>query len=120
MFYTNVVILLTTTLRTHTRPYSIAIKHGRIRSAPLSLHDALPIFAAHEDQPQQHPGAEPRDGSLGGFEAALDAVLDPYRSEEHTSELQSRENIVCRLLLEKKKKKLVVRLITNLTNNTRP
>src|SRR5690606_41176879 len=36
-------------------------------------------------------------------------VLDPngegYRSEEHTSELQSRENLVCRLLLEKKKKK---------------
>src|SRR6266511_1731722 len=29
---------------------------------------------------------------------------DPHRSEEHTSELQSRENLVCRLLLEKKKK----------------
>src|SRR5207302_3257997 len=31
--------------------------------------------------------------------------LPPRRSEEHTSELQSRENLVCRLLLEKKKKK---------------
>src|SRR6266511_5025610 len=31
----------------------------------------------------------------------------PERSEEHTSELQSRENIVCRLLLEKKKKKII-------------
>src|SRR5690606_41526989 len=31
-------------------------------------------------------------------------TIGPYRSEEHTSELQSRENIVCRLLLEKKKK----------------
>src|SRR5690606_41005181 len=30
----------------------------------------------------------------------------PARSEEHTSELQSRENLVCRLLLEKKKRKL--------------
>src|SRR5690606_41380064 len=29
---------------------------------------------------------------------------EPFRSEEHTSELQSRENLVCRLLLEKKKK----------------
>src|SRR5688572_32277129 len=29
----------------------------------------------------------------------------PYRSEEHTSELQSQSNLVCRLLLEKKKKK---------------
>src|SRR5436309_11980528 len=36
-----------------------------------------------------------------GFDPA--AVPDP-RSEEHTSELQSRENLVCRLLLEKKKK----------------
>src|SRR5207302_2343853 len=33
------------------------------------------------------------------------AVLGLLRSEEHTSELQSRENLVCRLLLEKKKKK---------------
>src|SRR6266511_5643439 len=33
------------------------------------------------------------------------ALLDRGRSEEHTSELQSRENLVCRLLLEKKKKK---------------
>src|SRR5690606_40366422 len=36
--------------------------------------------------------------------AAADAAGD-VRSEEHTSELQSRENLVCRLLLEKKKKK---------------
>src|SRR5690606_41289579 len=40
------------------------------------------------------------DGRAGG-----DAVAVPFdRSEEHTSELQSRENLVCRLLLEKKKK----------------
>src|SRR5436309_9883392 len=32
-------------------------------------------------------------------------AVDDVRSEEHTSELQSRENLVCRLLLEKKKKK---------------
>src|SRR5690606_22080553 len=34
--------------------------------------------------------------------SALDYVIDGDRSEEHTSELQSRENLVCRLLLEKK------------------
>src|SRR3712207_2878345 len=33
----------------------------------------------------------------------LDVLLDPRRSEEHTSELQSRQYLVCRLLLEKKK-----------------
>src|SRR5690606_39829285 len=36
------------------------------------------------------------------FEAAGYSMLGPVRSEEHTSELQSRENLVCRLLLEKK------------------
>src|SRR5690606_41960740 len=35
-------------------------------------------------------------------------VAVPARSEEHTSELQSRENLVCRLLLEKKKRKQVI------------
>src|SRR5690606_39333685 len=45
------------------------------------------------------------DTSGGGFrQAAVQVtVLSHHRSEEHTSELQSRENLVCRLLLEKKK-----------------
>src|SRR3712207_7418663 len=38
----------------------------------------------------------------GEDEAVGDAGLDPLRSEEHTSELQSRQYLVCRLLLEKK------------------
>src|SRR5215475_5811076 len=57
----------------------------------LSLHDALPIGAASWSRPGPGPCRRP---------APVRA-----RSEEHTSELQSRENIVCRLLLEKKKKK---------------
>src|SRR5437879_11033125 len=43
-------------------------------------------------------------GSNGGA-LVIDASLDPHRSEEHTSELQSPMYLVCRLLLEKKKKK---------------
>src|SRR5690606_41991900 len=43
-----------------------------------------------------------RDTAQGHHVAV--AALDGLRSEEHTSELQSRENLVCRLLLEKKKK----------------
>src|SRR2546430_13624275 len=39
-----------------------------------------------------------------------DLMLDRYRSEEHTSELQSQSNLVCRLLLEKKKKPTPVNL----------
>src|SRR5690606_23346803 len=45
----------------------------------------------------------------------LDAI--EMRSEEHTSELQSRENLVCRLLLEKKKKKKKVKSSQQETNN---
>src|SRR5260221_7438995 len=40
---------------------------------------------------------------------ALRAAVPPYRSEEHTSELQSHSDLVCRLLLEKKKRKKVFR-----------
>src|SRR5690554_7498753 len=51
---------------------------------------------------------EPAKGMKGAIEKAQELVdADParYRSEEHTSELQSRPHLVCRLLLEKKKKK---------------
>src|SRR5438270_5777456 len=40
------------------------------------------------------------------------------RSEEHTSELQSQSNLVCRLLLEKKKKKILTNTTVHLTYNT--
>src|SRR5436309_8883190 len=42
------------------------------------------------------------------------------RSEEHTSELQSRENLVCRLLLEKKKKQHKIKKIKTINYNTQP
>src|SRR5476651_2872200 len=58
----------------------------------LSLHDALPIYTVH-----QHA----HDGVFGEGRLIGRHTL---RSEEHTSELQSRQYIVCRLLLEKKKK----------------
>src|SRR5215475_8820803 len=51
---------------------------------------------------KQSPRAPAHDGPLW----ALAPRLRTQRSEEHTSELQSRENLVCRLLLEKKKKKI--------------
>src|SRR5690606_41837688 len=38
---------------------------------------------------------------IGGAPIVVDLAKMPHRSEEHTSELQSRENLVCRLLLEK-------------------
>src|SRR5260370_12496316 len=67
----------------------------------LSLHDALPIYV---DLGLQADAAH-ADG-LAHFLAVDHEFLrlDQQRSEEHTSELQSHLNLVCRLLLEKKKK----------------
>src|SRR5256885_7342408 len=67
----------------------------------LSLHDALPIFKAvspSKMRPSSRAAKIPPSAGLG----AVAVVID--RSEEHTSELQSPCNLVCRLLLEKKKK----------------
>src|SRR5256885_12277422 len=83
----------------------------------LSLHDALPIcevlalfleLAALSTPP-------------GRERAAADVVLRYLRdrSEEHTSELQSPCNLVCRLLLEKKKKEIQTTVINNKLKHTR-
>src|SRR5437660_12730133 len=68
----------------------------------LSLHDALPIFCG-----QQASVRFRADLACDGHAAdrqAHDQRKHIQRSEEHTSELQSRGHLVCRLLLEKKKK----------------
>src|SRR6478752_10602002 len=67
----------------------------------LSLHDALPIPSV--------PAIRSRPSIARAWLADMTAGHPPpsgtARSEEHTSELQSRLHLVCRLLLEKKKKK---------------
>src|SRR5690606_42029640 len=94
---------------------------------PFSLHDALPISTTSDGVPRlvAMPEFDEVEIVLDATSAAAHVVnariLEPYgrrlvdltpaaigpfvvpRSEEHTSELQSRENLVCRLLLEKKK-----------------
>src|SRR5690606_41472000 len=102
-------------------PFVLSLHHpGHSGLSTPSLHDALPICGPWCASQPRCPAAP----SAGGcrIQCAADAsdpppiavsVVDPYRpmsprrsdirSEEHTSELQSRENIVCRLLLEKKK-----------------
>src|SRR5688572_33486756 len=49
------------------------------------------------------PGKVPRVARLTRRGARITTIVDSVRSEEHTSELQSQSNLVCRLLLEKKK-----------------
>src|SRR5258707_8664082 len=70
----------------------------------LSLHDALPIWNAgstlHQAAPRSGDESDSRGpGRVGGLPRPDSR---PDRSEEHTSELQSRQYLVCRLLLEKK------------------
>src|SRR2546425_10193719 len=64
----------------------------------LSLHDALPI------SPNQPNYFNVGGASANGVEATVEANV-ATRSEEHTSELQSLAYLVCRLLLEKKKRR---------------
>src|SRR2546427_919147 len=61
------------------------------RSTLFPLHDALPISST---APGTHHGLPAR---------TCRRITSRLRSEEHTSELQSQSNLVCRLLLEKKK-----------------
>src|SRR2546430_13396647 len=79
----------------------------------LSLHDALPIFGGGAvDERQRHEVL-----------LAPAVLVLGLRSEEHTSELQSQSNLVCRLLLEKKKKTQAIEYrgnIYNLTDSARP
>src|SRR5690606_42088265 len=88
-------------------PFSVVVFHDGppTEISTLSLHDALPILLQ-----QRHvvPLTERNQHPLDAARLHRDLPVaqhrgDVDRSEEHTSELQSRENLVCRLLLEKKK-----------------
>src|SRR5690349_23459426 len=69
----------------------------------LSLHDALPIFSPAGSAGHPAASASHRMAWRSGR-----ARRRGRRSEEHTSELQSRRDLVCRLLLEKKKNRIHV------------
>src|SRR2546427_3125870 len=83
---------------------------------PLSLHDALPI-------PRQRVAARDvrhfslDDARLCSGCSRRSASECRERSEEHTSELQSQSNLVCRLLLEKKKNRTNAQLVATHTSN---
>src|SRR5437016_14545121 len=79
----------------------------------LSLHDALPIstfvgwimLGTNEHEAPGGKFSHDNCTAPGDVSFANSVTLTSDRSEEHTSELQSLTNLVCRLLLEKKKKK---------------
>src|SRR5438094_1619663 len=69
----------------------------------LSLHDALPIYWLRGSNVALPQGCS-NHGFRGCTMNGTTKLAGPARSEEHTSELQSPYDLVCRLLLEKKKK----------------
>src|SRR2546429_1072084 len=85
----------------------------------LSLHDALPISTTRSVQPSsisQAAGMMARAVTSTTVSAASSTESKiARRSEEHTSELQSRLHLVCRLLLEKKKTTKLICLLSRLS-----
>src|SRR5205809_5253847 len=75
-------------------PYTTLFRSAGCRGVRLAL-----------DVPPADAGVELAERTLLGGPAAARRLVGPGRSEEHTSELQSRLHLVCRLLLEKKKTK---------------
>src|SRR2546427_8982449 len=86
-------------------PYTTLFRSlGRERRArePAPVGIAIEVLAGRARRVEVR-GVESRVAALGR-KRPHDAARDGRRSEEHTSELQSQSNLVCRLLLEKKKK----------------
>src|SRR2546430_7617182 len=90
-------------------PYTTLFRSRQGRARSALAHDEAPH--AHRLDPAVPAGREQGphcEGAAGECVAAVrltrPQARDPRRSEEHTSELQSQSNLVCRLLLEKKKK----------------
>src|SRR2546421_5497469 len=80
-----------------------------------SLCPERALAAARRVDEQIAGGEDP--GPLAGVPLAVKDVIVTKRSEEHTSELQSRSDLVCRLLLEKKKKIIPISLRDVLMHN---
>src|SRR3712207_7249494 len=98
-----------------------------IRRPPRSTLFPYTTLFRSDLPPPQRPGTRlrriragaahsPHSGGAGRLAREL---LSGCRSEEHTSELQSRQYLVCRLLLEKKKKKETTASLDNSTSHTR-
>src|SRR3712207_7118395 len=82
-------------------PYTTLFRSHRRRAGAQPAG----AFLGGGDVPRARGAAHRRHGPAGGLLAAVDRPAQ--RSEEHTSELQSRQYLVCRLLLEKKKNNII-------------
>src|SRR5690242_21634791 len=91
-------------------PYTTLFRSGKVNPAQdigRDPHNQAKQLRAQEAQPQ---GQQGQRGMLRAFEKLAMIIWRRLRSEEHTSELQSHVNLVCRLLLEKKKRRIYVNI----------
>src|SRR2546427_9273414 len=89
-------------------PYTTLFRSHSCGAAALLVVDQT-VHDAVQPQREAPRGAGRRKGDADAVEVRMrDAATLAGRSEEHTSELQSQSNLVCRLLLEKKKKKVTM------------
>src|SRR5690606_39579624 len=86
-------------------PYTTLFRSVRRRAVPLLRRPLVRDGGLHPEPDAHHPQVEQGQQPAGHLcpLSLLQGQQAGDRSEEHTSELQSRENLVCRLLLEKKK-----------------
>src|SRR5207302_8496732 len=99
-------LTITPTTSPSPHPLSPLSLFSMIRPPPRStLFPYTTLFRSHESAVGRLGGATDRRVEAVRSSWARRPARQLRRSEEHTSELQSRENLVCRLLLEKKKKK---------------
>src|SRR5690349_23223276 len=82
-------------------PYTTLFRSQRLRRLPHARTTQPSNITSHPRQSPPGPPLQPLALALAETQSASSV----RRSEEHTSELQSRRDLVCRLLLEKKKKK---------------
>src|SRR2546430_9555219 len=78
-------------------PYTTLFRSVWQECGTASTRDVCRTFEAHRCKYGRHP-------DRSSYASCQTLAVLPWRSEEHTSELQSQSNLVCRLLLEKKNK----------------
>src|SRR3712207_8355871 len=84
-------------------PYTTLFRSARAGLPTIPLPRESAQAAARTARPARAATAVPASASTG----VAELLRGPVRSEEHTSELQSRQYLVCRLLLEKKKQEYI-------------
>src|SRR5260221_12584737 len=112
MLLPDVVVLLDFYLSSILSPHLFLFFFLMIRRPPRSTLFPYTTLFRSPAHPQQHcRGPHGHTGRRGPCRAVLPVARQRLRSEEHTSELQSHSDLVCRLLLEKKKKNRTRRCI---------